>query len=126
MREIKFRVWDLESKKMITPGVDSVIIITINGIFIDSDKYSVMQYTGLKDKDGKEIYEGDILTGNYRVGFGYYEDVGDDYYDGIGFYTTPVEEKYNWQQESITLTDVKQSEVIGNIYENPELLGGKK
>ena len=53
MREIKFRYWDRSRKTMvydINPGVAD-----------ESDRFIVMQYTGLKDKHGKEIYEGDIV-----------------------------------------------------------------
>ena len=53
MREIKFRAWDNRNKIMDIP--DHIA----NGI--DGEKYQIMQYTGLKDNNGKEIYEGDIV-----------------------------------------------------------------
>lgn len=113
-REIKFRAWDLYdvTPKMITPN---------NGDFIGwhapfnwNACYKVMQYTGLKDKNGVEIYEGDII-GRDR----YINKV--IVHDGLGFYTYSVcnpERLFKLERDSITEYD----EVIGNIYENPELL----
>ena len=81
----------------------------------------IMQYTGLKDKNGKEIYEGDILTYDERIrGFVKYigcsfiiEWVGiDTYSDLLGW--------DNWR--SGKTSDGSKYEVIGNIYQNPELL----
>jgi hypothetical protein len=110
MREIKVRAWDKRREKMISPN---------DGDFIGwhamsnwRDCLEVMQYTGLHDKAGVEIYEGDIV----RV-------VHDDRYaPGIGV--------VEWNESSAcfefglgTASEVNWShEVIGNIYENPDLL----
>lgn len=66
----------------------------------------LMQYTGLEDKNGKEIYEGDIL---YVPGFGNHEL---KYEDGL----------YVCEVRGVNQAMAEQCEVIGNIYENPELL----
>src|SRR5699024_795685 len=78
MREIKFRAWDTEKNKMVK--VDTIDFY--NGNVNDVDFYNqeihfgystvLMQYTGLKDKNGTEIYEGDVVEfdGNYEVRFG--------------------------------------------------------
>lgn len=59
MRPIKFRSWDARGKQMDIP--DAI------ANDIDGEKYQIMQYTGLKDKNGKEIYESDIVsTGGLR------------------------------------------------------------
>jgi uncharacterized phage protein (TIGR01671 family) len=92
--------------------------------FFENPDLVLMQYTGLKDKNGKEIYEGDIykshsnLTGKCVVKFGYYYAGGRDYYasEAYGFYGEPIRDVDD------TETLEGDMEIIGNIYENPELL----
>ena len=121
-REIKFRAWDKKNKAMVYPIIiwnhsdegSDYMFPAFSGIKYDdiNDISEMMQYTGLKDKNGKEIYEGDILSmhnGQYNS-----QVVWDtDRYiaDHIG----------NGGSESIT-TFIEDLEIIGNIYENPELL----
>jgi uncharacterized phage protein (TIGR01671 family) len=131
MRDIKFRVWDKENKEML--DVEDLhwddctrefsIRTTMYSNYFDIEDMILMQYTGLKDKNGKEIYEGDIVKHN-----GFYE--GDCYYNAgcgqvlwddedTGFYLTAKDTSF------INLFDLTRNldgEIIGNIYENPELL----
>jgi uncharacterized phage protein (TIGR01671 family) len=121
-----FRAWDIENKEM----TSSMAITMHNGQIYRSNlnvtqHYEIMQSTGLKDKNDKLIFEGDILKWQdvkvkiQKVTFDKYEDNEgwvDDVHLGYGFYSN-------------TLPDVikKGGIVIGNIYENPELLKeGKK
>jgi uncharacterized phage protein (TIGR01671 family) len=120
-REIKFRAWIKNKKKMVY-GKDA----TSSAHFTDSFKYrknevELMQYTGLKDKNGVEIYEGDIIVGTYKdMGI----DTGSVVFKGCGFKVeipnVGDDELVDWERYSDSI------EVIGNIYENPELLEGEK
>jgi uncharacterized phage protein (TIGR01671 family) len=119
MREIKFRAWDSEYKEMIRPLEYEDLSDYIEGMICSYGEENLMQYTGLKDKNGKEIYEGDIVNyenrGIYVVGWTnicYSGKHGWDLLDGNGdcheYYYGGFEPEY--------------TEVIGNKYENPELL----
>ena len=111
-REIKFRAWG--GRKM-PLGIDSAQIFEPFGLknfpgdLVETDWSAIMQYTGCEDRNGKEIYEGDIVITPdrkqpYTIEFG----GGKFYLDG--------------KEEGEDLTDPLWIKVIGNIYENKELL----
>lgn len=141
MREIKFRVWDKKNKKMYYGdkkdepnmiGFDGEIYVTgstgpmcdcgcsadyIN--WCNPGDYELMQYTGLNDKNGKKIYEGDIVR--QRRFLGWDKQNGERYKDiyGVvrfenGMFTCGIVDN--------TIIDWNKCEVIGNKWENPELL----
>lgn len=126
MREFKFRVWD--GKKLHTQ-VDQIVFshdtiqhgtILDHGIpmLVRSDKAVWMQYTGLKDKYGTEIFEGDTVE--YR---GYEVSRGKQIRPKRKFV---VGEKEGWIIDCFHIENIVKSkgtlEVIGNIFENPELI----
>lgn len=124
----KFRAWDKVNKKMREVNVidfnfEKIRIINDNGhcVSIDFKNIELMQSTGLKDKNGKKIFEGDILKGKfYFRGVGIF-DSGEGNYkvcDPVVFKNT------KFICRGFDLKDVANGsvEVIGNIYENPELL----
>lgn len=131
MREIKFRVWNGSSSSMeqnVIAGLGAALYVEVdvNGDICDPDDSAslspyntfydecthVMQFTGLKDKNDVEIYEGDLLElkpyAPMEVKFG----------DGA-FYVTP---NPHWNVKlSRDYLDKTELEVIGNIYQHPEL-----
>ena len=124
MREIRFRAWDEKNQAMIYPkGIlfDGRVVNFMCGMLEPFDGYKLMQYTGLKDKNGREIYEGDVLG---RV----------SPHTGLKHsYTVEWDEKHarfmscgKRFQEHISASIERGCEVIGNIYENPELLKGEE
>ena len=132
MREIKFRAWDTQVEEMLY-GVEhtydgyKVPMPSFGAVLDCPDFYDVMQYTGLKDKNGVEIYEGDILELRanpfdrkkdlFQVVF---KDGGfrDEWNNYIGQYLPP--DIRNKQGGRVRLNEA--CEVVGNIYENKELL----
>jgi len=131
MRDIKFRGWHTKHKKMFSAEEMARDQLTLlpTGCFInvsststtfsevyDSDKFIPLQYTGLKDKNGKEIYEGDMLkddTGMGRVLFCAPAFVVIDYSGLV----------WSLGGGIVNIKDnLLNTEVIGNIYESPELL----
>ena len=137
-REIKFRAWDSKYECMDY----NFFISNLGGVFGEPEKYydtpnmeideaqslTVMQYTGLKDKNGKELYEGDICKCNYFNG------------SKVKQHNEVVEFKNGQFELTWTINKLFKSfrsrscfhghpdafEIIGNIYENPELLKANK
>lgn len=134
MREIKFRVWDKDCKRMHVCGDNTHDTIYFfedncacyynlqNGEGSSPDgtgTYKLMQYTGLKDKNGVEIYEGDICNCREYECFGKVEWNNEE----AGFYFCVVMEGGGFEEERL-YDYVDELEVIGNIYENPDLIEG--
>lgn len=118
MREIKFRVWDKRKKEWLFRGKDiDAMADDIEGMCIGWESYEIMQYTGLKDKNGKEIYEGDIVK-KYKRGF--YDTSYGTYIVSWDEITVAFTTKDRDLSSGSFMEDIEFNyEVIGNIYENP-------
>ena len=126
MREIKFRVWDGQSMEQIRPLWFEELGCYHDDCFSKSAKEincTLMQYTGLKDKNGKEIYEGDIIQAPTMW---HQSDLWVICWDDHHAKFTSVNKmgfpEIAQTQELSTHGCTKFAEVIGNIHENPELL----
>jgi len=108
MREIKFRAWDDTSKEMhfFRFGEQS----SCDGTY-QKNTMPLMQYTGLKDKNGKEIYEGDIVKAPHDFGPGGFSE------RQFTVFFNNVAGGYQWNY-----WDMSKAEIIGNIYEDGNLL----
>ena len=125
-REIKFRMWNEITKTMmdlqkITP---LAIDMDTDGLFIPFCGMPLMQFTGLRDRCSRPIFEGDIVD-SYKEGK--YEFRAIVEYDTVNpcFTLHRKPERYSSDYEyDFVLCDMRTLHVIGNIYENPELLSG--
>ena len=130
MRDIKFRAFDTENKEMLevqeldyedSPNGQPMVRTTMYNDYFDTEEMILMQYTGLKDKNGTEIYEGDIVkvkNCQYHIGKVIFDEEYVEYEIEVNKdIIFPISVCYGDASE----LDI---EVIGNIYDNPELLGG--
>ena len=121
MREIKFRGWNSKNKKWIYGyyfvnrgehfiSPDEVVnpLVSYNDFVVDKD--SIGQYTGVKDKNGKEVYDGDIVSSGATTGVVVYD------CEQAGFV---VQKEKTIELRFYSLLGI---EVIGNIHDNPELI----
>ena len=132
MREIKFRAWLKEDKKMenvkTMDFTDKTIRCLKKNEFINAyllrrvsfDDVELMQYTGLNDKNDKEIYEGDIIK--YKFPY----DKRIKHISPVKFLETEasfgIKDRYGNEIPLYTISANNYFEVIGNIYENKNLL----
>lgn len=123
----KFRAWDKVFKEMVQVNAlvldEQVVKVTYkNGNVAKEDmkEYELMQSTGLKDKNGKEVFIGDIIKCTRGCPHEVYleKEYGGTYIGGMpAIYLKGIREGYAWTEHE---------EILGNIYENPELLEDKE
>ena len=125
MREIKFRVWDKELKEMNYLSLEDIceddywydgetsVWSVLNDCNNKKERFEIGQYTGLKDKNDVEIYEGDIVQWtDIKMEIFWGQDIG----MGYGFCWRPYGEEQLYHESMTGFID--EYEVIGNIYEN--------
>ena len=117
MREIKFRMWSKDVNRYWYDPVNVYDCLKQSKIPEHKGLYDDMvwqQFTGMKDKNGTEIYEGDIVKGLYKdTDYNHWDEIKASvvYCDRFAGFSVGCE---NWVKQTI--------EVIGNVFENPELL----
>lgn len=127
-REIKFRAWD--------KGEGFTYFNVVEGLFGEDRNHNeaeekmietIQQYTGLKDKNGKEIYEGDVFNCLYHFdGCVEHRMVVEWVENRAAFFPRWDYKKCQQKEVTKTMNDLTRLEIVGNIYENPEFLNEKK
>ena len=145
MRDIKFRAWDKTNNRMrLNLAEDGFFISPNNGNIVTPDNYSLyfgdrlilLQYTGILDKNGNEIYEGDIIEKRYDTPFvkerlskargvveygtfSLLEELGEVKRSVTGWFI-------EFEDKSGKIPVTNEFEVIGNVYENSDKIHGRR
>ena len=115
MKELKFRAWD--GKKMIEdviPVSETDVVELFEYEHQVTEVEAVEQYTGLTDKNGKEIYEGDVVN---IQGIKYYVD-----FEHGGFWFNNDNRKWKANRPFTHFQEINDAEVVGNVHESADLL----
>lgn len=132
MRERKYKVWDKEENKWLELGGDTYIFYDGQKMKVVEgnesygavhDNVEIVEYTGLKDKSGNELYEGDLIPHKFDK-----KAIGIVTYGNRAGHTGFHVEWKNGMHKDLLRVDLPYwasvSEVIGNVFDNPEMLQG--
>ncbi len=121
MRKIKFRAWEEEYKRML-PDENITEMCTFDYLRTSNDMV-LMQYTGLKDKKGKEIYEGDVVK------YGSNDEQVEKTTGEVIFYEgcfrldfRKIQDEYDISFDDLSCWCPNMIEIVGNVHQNPKLL----
>ena len=127
-RQIKFRVFALSTKRMVYGTDKEMPIVQFNGMVMGarSEDYILMQFTGLHDKNGKEIWEGDVVQYEKTTSKTFRRLVSHDF-GAFGYFAgrSPLDETGKFYPLGFRIGNAEDNDhwqVIGNIYENPDLI----
>ena len=128
MREHKYRAWDKKEKRWLGVNLQMSVVDGLlwwqygYGCEIlsaeERENIELVQYTGLKDKNGKEIYEGDIIK-DIENWIGIVEWNKKDCFFNINY---PIQKETMMFDDAFDSNPERNAEIIGNIYDNPELM----
>lgn len=124
MRRLKFRAWETIGREMHSfDTLMRTIYAETNMNIFNDDSIILMQYTGLKDENGKEIYDGDILQ--FRNASGMDDSICHVVWNEDRFSWFIENDESNIYDELYNITAPADIKIIGNKYENPELLNSE-